>query len=318
MTASICTLFEGDYHYGFGALVNSLFTHGFRGTIWAGYRGALPPWATQVTEHFPYSEFRVGDGCRVCFLRLGTKAHFTNFKADFMLSVIDEYEPECESVFYLDPDIVVCEPWRSFEEWISCGVAVCEDVNSPISLYDPHRIGWRRFYNDIGIALHPRESCYANGGCIGVSRENREFLVTWKRLQDALLAAIGGADVAGVPGGKSNAGRTGFFGCFGQPDQDALNAAIEAAVEIPVSFLGRHAMAFQSGKPYLPHAVGRLKPWRNRILSNALRGFGCPFADRHFWKSVERPIRLYSKFTVVLRRFQLRVAAAMGRFYRLS
>ena len=214
--------------------------------------------------------------------------------------------------------MIVCELWRSFEEWISCGVAVCEDVNSPMPLHHPRRIGWRRCFEKFGIALHPREPCYANGGFVGVARAHREFLAIWQRLQEVMWTVIGGAEFAGIPGGQPVGIRSGLFDCFGKTDQDALNAAIEAAMEIPVSFLGRQAMGFEAGAPFLPHALGPLKPWRNRLIRNALRGLGCPTADRQFWRFVESPIRLYSNAVIRRRRLQVRVAAALARFIRRS
>ena len=318
MKASICTLFEGDYHYGLGVLVNSLYAQGYRGTIWVGYRGALPPWATLARSLPSGSEFPVAEGCTIRFIRLETTAHLTNIKPDFMLEVLDRHEPDCDGLFYMDPDIVVVEQWRTFEEWITCGIAVCEDVNSPLSQHHPRRIGWRRCFAKFGIILKPRESGYANGGFVGVARENRAFLVTWKTIQDAMWTVVGGAEFAAVPGGKDIEGQNGFFDCFGRTDQDALNATIEAAVEVPVSFLGRQAMGFEGGSPLLPHAVGRRKPWQGGIIRNALRGYGCPQTDRHFWRFVERPIRVCPNAIARWRRLQMRIAAAIGRFYRRS
>ena len=44
----VCTLFEGDYHLGLAALINSLVRNGYRGRIAVGYHGALPPWLNQL------------------------------------------------------------------------------------------------------------------------------------------------------------------------------------------------------------------------------------------------------------------------------
>ena len=199
---AICTLFEGGYHFGVGPLVNSLHACGFRGVIWAGYRGPLPPWAQPVVRAGSYAEFPVAEGCVIRFVPLDTPAHLTNYKPDFMLRVFETYAPDCEGLLYLDPDIVVCEAWPWFEEWISCGVAVCEDVNSPFAAQHPRRVGWRRFYAEHGIQLRPGEPFYANGGFLGVRRADIAFLELWKRLQDLLWQAIGGAEYVGISGGR--------------------------------------------------------------------------------------------------------------------
>jgi hypothetical protein len=316
MNAAVCTMFEGDYHLGVGVLVNSLHANGYHGKIWAGYRGELPPWAATAKEQAGSARIQVGDGCTLHFVPLATNAHLTNFKPEFMLDVMDRLDPSCGALFYIDPDIVIAGPWRSFEEWITCGLAVCEDINSPMPLHHPQRIGWRRCFEKFGFTLAPRESCYANGGFIGVARGERRFLEIWKRLQDAMWTVIGSSEFAGIPGGKSVAGRSGFFDCFGKTDQDALNAAIEAAADVPVSFLGRQAMGFEPGSPLLPHALGPLKPWRNRLIWNAFRGMGCPVTDKHFWQFTEHPIRLYPSSTVKRRKLALRIAGAIARFMR--
>lgn len=313
----VCTLFEGGYHYGVGVLVNSLYANGFRGVIWAGYRGALPPWAKPVSEAGGRREYQVAEGCVIRFMPLDTKAHLTNYKPDFMLRLLETDARDCSGLFYLDPDIVVCESWRYFEEWITCGVAVCEDVNSPFPPQHPRRVGWRRFYDGFGICLHPKESYYANGGFVGIRREDIAFLRLWKRLQDHLWEAIGGADYVGDGlGGRSVTDRSGFANCFDRTDQDVLNAAIEAVEGIPVSFESKQAMGFGPGKTSLPHALGPGKPWGKRYLSDALRGVPPRTVDKEFWRYAEGPIRVFTPPQLRMNQMSLKIAAALGRIIR--
>ena len=315
---AVCTLFEGGYHHGVGPLANSLFSSGFRGVIWAGYRGPLPPWAQRVAEASGYAEFRFAEGCVIRFVPLDTTAHLTNYKPDFMLRVFETYAPDCEGLFYLDPDIVVSDAWRFFEEWITCGVAVCEDVNSPFAAQHPRRVGWRRFYEGHGIRLQPKEPFYANGGFVGVRREDIAFLELWKRLQFCLWKAIGGAEYSGFVAEKSVASRKDFPSCFDKTDQDVLNATIEAIDEIPVSFGNKQAMGFEPGKAVLPHALGPDKPWNKHYLRDALRGSALRTVDKEYWHHAQGPIHVFSSHQLCGKRMALKIAALLGRIIRRS
>ena len=314
---AICTLFDGGYHLGVGPLANSLYLNGFRGVIWAGYRGPLPPWATPVCEANGYAEFQVAEGCSIRFLRLDTSAHLTNYKPDFMLRLLESEARDCGGLLYMDPDIVVCKAWRYFEEWISCGVAVCEDVNSPFAAQHPRRVGWRRFYAGHGIQLRAGDSFYANGGFVGVRREDIAFLKLWKRMQDLLWDFMGGAEYVGIGGGKSVADKSGFADCFDKTDQDVLNATIEAAGDVPVSFENKLAMGFAPGKAVLPHALGAGKPWNKRYIADAFGGFPPRDADKQYWRFAEEgPIRVFSANQLRAARLSLKIASALGRFIR--
>lgn len=319
MNSAICTLFEGSYHYGLAALANSLHGAGFRGRLYAGYRGALPAWATaaqpiSVPPWSGASVLEIKGSLRIVFLPLTTPHHLTNYKPDFMLALIDGPARDADALFYLDPDICVVERWRYFEDWVGCGVALCEDLNSPLPEHHPRRVGWRRHYEPRGLPLRFRAAEYVNGGFVGVRTQDRVFLETWKRAMDLMADEIGSLAAAKV--GVAQAFKsTGFAACFDCSDQDGLNAAVEAC-DLPVSIIGQEAMAFKPGLALLPHAVGAGKPWQRSYLGAALRGVAPRLADRAFWANAAEPIAAIGKLRTVSKRLDIAAGAAIGRFLR--
>lgn len=308
MSTAVCTLFEGDYHYGVGALVNSLYQHGFRGTVWAGYRGNLPPWAIPLQQQKDGIEFEVAAGLKIRFEQIVTEVHFSNYKPAFIQHVWNAAGAGIDGIFYFDPDIVVRCHWGFFREWIRYGVALCEDVNSPIPETHPIRVGWRRFFSAAGITMTPRTHLYINAGFIGVAARDIEFISKWHELLSLVSKKIGDLREYDFP----EKDRTDLFY---RPDQDALNAAIEA-VSIPVSLVGQEGMSFKPGGYIMVHAIGSSKPWTRSILADALKAMPPNDSDRAFLQASAAPITLYSPLRRQLNELSLTLASAIGRFWR--
>ena len=119
MTSVVCTLFENHYHYGVAALTNSLYHQGFRGPVYAGYRGPLPSWAQVASENNALgwagaTTLEVADGLKIHFLPLDTSYLLTNYKPQFMIRLLAGPAKEAGSMFYFDPDIVVKCTWSFF------------------------------------------------------------------------------------------------------------------------------------------------------------------------------------------------------------
>ena len=310
MSSAICTLFEGNYHYGLGSLVNSLFKNGFRGIICVGFRGDLPPWAEPVSERVDELVFKVAEGLEIRFLRLKITVHLTNFKPDFMLDVWDSHCPESEQLFYFDPDIVIKCRWEFFEEWAEKGIALCEDINSPVPETHPLRKGWQELFARYDIELNFTTDLYLNGGFVGVARRNRGFLDAWIKVQAVMGEEIGGLEQAlfDQPDRTTS---------FAKTDQDTLNIATGFADE-PLSLVGKDGMDFISGGYIMSHATGALKPWNKRYISSALGGSAPTAPEKLYWENVEAPLRIYSPLTLSWHRFRVRMAAAIGRFIKRS
>jgi len=305
MITSVCTLFEGDYHYGVGALVNSLYHHGFQGVIWAGYRGVLPPWAKPLRSCQNYQEYIVAENCVIRFIQLDVPIHFANYKPDFMLDLWENYCPEIEALFYFDPDIVIKCRWSFYEEWIEGGIALCQEiVNAYMPSNHPIRKVWENFAKHKGYSCHRQLNQYFNSGFIGLYKNYRSALFLWQNL----LKGVEGLGIElsiFMPTDRSQP----FLGT----DQDTLNL-MAMITPHPLSTIGPEGMDFLPGGFTMSHAVGKPKPWQKHMIYEALSGKAPTSADKGYWQHTQSPIQLYSKQKFFWQQVDLRCGSAIGRF----
>jgi len=304
---TICTLFEGSYHYGLGALVNSLCAQGFRGTIYAGYRGDLPPWAApNVRANGAGTILDVTSECNIHFLPLETPVHLNNYKPNFLLQLMHEHCPEETAFFFFDPDIVVRARWSFFEQWVSHGIAFCEDINHYLPRCHPVLLAWKKYALQHGLEIRQELDKFYNGGFFGLRRDHEDFLLMWKRLFE--LRREEGVDL-------SQFNLSGFDYPYLYLDQDLMNLAL-MLVSHPVTAVGPDGMDFQPGGYVMSHSAGDKKSWTKRFLAEALRGRAPSRADKEFLSNTQTPIRIYTKPQLALRQASVRVGSAIGRFYR--
>lgn len=307
MTGSVCTLFEGDFHYGLAALVNSLYIQGFRGTIWAGFRGKMPPWAIPLTTGSGWVAFKFAEGCDVRFVHLDTKVHFTNYKPTFIKQVWSDFDSNAKALFYFDPDIVVRCRWSFFEEWVECGVALCQEItNSNLPSDHPFRFKWKTYVESLGFGVTRQLNQLFNGGFLGLAAKSRSCLDVWEVL-------IQGLATRGMALDRFSAGDATC--AFNATDQPALNM-MAMVTDWPLSTVGPEEMDFLPGGSYMSHATGSPKPWRKRYIPSALSGIAPSRAEKAFWRFTQSPVRLFTPPALLARRIDLVVASAISRFIR--
>jgi hypothetical protein len=304
----VCTLFEGHYHFGLGALVNSILNGGFSGLVWAGYRGELPPWTTQLRSIGP-GLFELPNGAQLGFEKLSPGVHFANYKPDFMLHLIRNGTAR-KQLWYVDPDITVRCSWKFFERWAEFGVSLCSDItNGSMPVRHPLRCMWVEVARKAGWGepVSP-QARYFNSGFVGLGVANASFLRRWK---DAIgLVEQSGTDLnAFMPGSREDP--------FYAADQDALNLTAMYATE-PISAIGPEGMGFVPGGFTMYHSVGSPKPWKKPFLRSALSGVPPSNGDKHFLACARGPIQPYSAGELKRMRVSAALASLIGRFYKRS
>jgi len=308
-----CTLFEGDYHYGVAALVNSLCENGFKGEFFAGYKGGLPGWALSAVNDISIgwennSVLHISPDCRLIFLPVKTDHHLTNYKPDFMLQLFETAAVNASALFYFDPDIVVKCKWSFFETWAGYGVALIhERVANDMPPTHPLRKEWEKVIAKAGKTVTHNLNSYINGGFCGVSNQNKEFLKTWKEI------FITGTKFFGLTVDQWGHAYDRTY-MFSSQDQDALNIAAMCC-DSPVSEMGPEAMDFIPGGWVMSHATGNSKPWNKKFLTSSLMGIPPSQTDKLFWQYSKGQLKAYSKFILHLKSTAIKIAALVGRFY---
>ena len=309
--ASVCTLFEKDFDVGVGVLVNSLAKAGFKGTIWAGYKGSLAPTIfAQSTVPGPAANYRRITVTPEVELRLVDlnfiEHHFAHFKPDWMQLLFSRFDSDCNALFYFDPDIVVRARWEFFTDWVAHGIALAGDVNHFMPATHPFRLQWMDFARRHGMQQHRGLETYINSGFIGTRREWRGALDTWSKLTE-LVEPEAGDLTRWRQLDRSHR----FFSA----NQDTLNV-MAMVTEHPVSVVGPDGMDFVPGGFIMAHAIGGEKPWRKHHIRSALAGFPPSKADLHFWRRVDRPLKIYPAAYARYRRLLLSLASFIGRIIR--
>ena len=298
MSVTLCTLFEGDYHLGAAALLNSLHRSGFTGTFICGHRGQKPEWASRSASLAPMT---------VIWVEVSVPIHLTNYKPTFMLACLHTHTPEAESIGYLDPDIVVKAAWPVFDHWLRAGgVALCEDVNACLPSGHPYRCVWQDFFSRHELVPKRTLERYYNAGFVALRRSDIGFLLTWEKI--VALASLELGSLSQIKHGPPGS-------LFHTIDQDAMNMALLLE---PVKILaaGGEAMDFLPGGHLLSHAAGGRKPWRGGFLREALSGRPPGLAQKQFFHHAEKPLPVLTASTLAWRRLELGLAALLGRIYR--
>jgi hypothetical protein len=311
MKLVICTLYENHYHVGLAALTNSLYRHGYRGTIYAGYRGNLPLWAAAgvCSPQWPDSRIvQIADGLSVHFLPLQTNFHLTNYKPYFMLQLWEGLASDADAIAYFDPDIVVKCRMKFFENWIGYGVALVQElVNDPMPSSHPVRHGWKEIIEKCGREVTHHLDHYFNAGFCGVSRQNIEFIQTWCHVINTAIRHFDYKPEQFMSSDDQSSH-------FKASDQDALNITAMCC-HSPISEVGPNGMDFTPGGWIMSHAAGSPKPWNKQFIVSSLKGIRPSAAEKAFWEYANGPIANYSNTHVKLKRFGISTASFIGRFY---
>jgi hypothetical protein len=301
----ICTLYEGDFYLGVGALINSIVRAGYKGLFWIGCRGALPKWVEQLKKRedglFELGEAKVG------FEEIEGGRHFGQFKPEFLVRTI-ERGIASRYIWYFDPDITVRCSWSFFEMWVGYGVCLCQEVAmGTMPSRHPFRCAWAGMAKEAGWG-EPRniQERYYNSGFVGLEIANRGFLDQW-------IAAIRVANRNGVAPGQFQKGDRSKV--FYTVDQDTLNMATMYA-DTEFTIIGPEGMGFVGGGFTMFHSVAVPKPWRKKFLLALLDGSPPSPADKHFLQCADGPLRIYGRYELRSMRLRAGLAALLGRIYR--
>lgn len=306
MQAVIFTLAEKRYHYGLGALVNSLYQGGFRGKVYCGTRGELPTWIGQTKQEADTTIYSPAEGLEIHFVKLTTTRHFALYKTRFMLDMLPR-EPQATHAYFIDADIVVKCKWETLQAWTGDELAVCEDACAGEGGYVPERHplrrAWSAWLKQENMPVSRQLERYFNSGFLGISLKHKNFLELWNTMLEKVCAFNGNDQSISFKNREH---------LFYIPDQDSFNLALMRA-DVPINAVGIEGMDFGPHGYLLSHAVRHPKPWDANFLLRVLIKNPPSKPERYFVKYLERPIKVFGPLMTWWKKTSLKIAQELSR-----
>lgn len=306
MTSVCLTLYEGDHVWGAGALANSLYRAGFRGTLVVGWRGELPPWLPAECREL--GRWQPAEGFALEFLSLPDGPGTHQLKPWAMLQVMDHIAPEAENIFLFDADALVKARWPYFEALVEEAAALVLDMWFPrVATMHPWRRAWAELCHEAGYPVRATEDAYMSAFC-GVSRRHRALVEAWWHLTELLHERR--------PEFAKNF-KTGdrMTEPFHGTDQDLLAAAV-MATDVPVCTLGPEAFGFTGVAHTMLHPIGP-KPWRASAMMRLLRRGRAPdLYTRNYHRYLDAPVEVMPRRRRRRHTLDISMAGAFARLVR--
>ncbi len=288
----VCTNYEGDYDYGVGALINSLFSIGYEGKVVVLYGDFPPFWQEQLIKKNDKYVIAEDVNIEILFRKIESEIHLCYYKPFMIYGLMKEFLDH--KIYYFDPDITVLGDWKFFENWVDCGVAMCLDQCYPIMpINHPFKKDYRDLFQKLNHELVNPNDYYVNSGFIGVGPNHITLIKIWMDFTNYLSET--GHDLVGVmvPSVQKYRNIKRLNTICG--DQDILNAAL-LYTKLPLSILGQEGMGFIPAGFTMNHAANHPKPWKKNYLKEFLfNGKKFSAMDQSFLNHISSPINLYSK-----------------------
>jgi len=298
----IVCLFDGHYHLGAAAFINSVVACGFTGLIYVGYRGLLPPWVNlfgQLAEH----QYNISPGVVAEFKEVDTFMHLGYYKPFFINDAFERFTLT-NKFYYFDVDIIIKAPWTFYSEWLKNSPCLCLDNSFPfIHHTHPWRKQWKLLASPEEEIAQNNIDYYFNSGFLGIERKSSVLIDRWINLTER-YKEIGGDLNRFIKNSYSSL----------KGDQDLLNAAITISPNIEVSIIGQEGMGFTYPVTLMEHAIGDDKPWKNRFIKQLIvSGHKPNAAEKSFFLHCDHPIHIFPNYKYRLKKYDLLISSFFGR-----
>lgn len=306
----IFTLYEGNYDYGVGALINSAHKCEFKGKIIIGYKDSLPFWINQFTKRDDLYVMTTESGTiELIFKEISIDYHLRYFKPSMFKILFAEYPKS--KIFYFDPDITLIGDWKYFDQWVNYGVACILDENYPLMPYShPLKQKWAEIFN-YTINHSTPFNLYINSGFIGCKIANIELINKWEN--NILFVKEKGGNLKDFnPVFNQSFRKKRLNSIIG--DQDILNATInDNHLQYNLSIVGPEGMGFIPAGYLMYHNTGK-KTWNKNFLFEFLKtGNKISLADDSFLENSQYPIVLFSKYKKIRMKILLSITKLLQR-----